>query len=285
MARRSNHEGHIRYRSDGRWEGAVMLAGRRHYASGRTRREASRKLASLRERHGAGTLRPPSRMTLTEFLADWLDAGRGDWKPKTYAGYESITRTYWNPELGHLRLQHLTAAHVSQALARWRNEERASGGTLLNVHRCLRRGLQVATYWGYLSTNPADAVEPPKARRRRPTLWSLGELRRFLAAAEGTDYGALWHLLIGTGCRIGEAMALDWTDFDLDVRSVSINKSVTFLHGERLVLPPKTDAGVRRVVLPEVTVEALRRWRALQARARLLGWTGVDSGRVGLHRG
>lgn len=43
-------------------------------------------------------------------------------------------------------------------------------------------------------------------------------------------------LLLGTGCRIGEAIGLRWNDVDMDKRMISINHSLTYYQGEKTLL-------------------------------------------------
>ena len=60
------------------------------------------------------------------------------------------------------------------------------------------------------------------------------------------------------GLRLGEALALTWADVDLEEGSVSIDKSAAELKsGERIVGPPKTKAGIRKVFVPPHVVPAL----------------------------
>ena len=178
MGRRANGEGSLRQKPDGRWEGAVQLSGRRYWVNGRTQAEARKKLKELGRRHTIGELTPPTRLTLGDFLDQWLETNKDDWKPKTLEGYRSLIANYWGEQLGHIRLQRLTAPLIASCYTRWASERNVTGGTLLNVHRCLHRALRVAVLWGYLPNNPADRVEPPKARRKRPKL-RVAELSRY----------------------------------------------------------------------------------------------------------
>ncbi len=281
MGRRANGEGSLRQKPDGRWEGTVQLSGRRYWVSGRTLAEARKKLKELGRRHNIGELTPPTRLTLGDFLDQWLETNKDDWKPKTWEGYRSLIDNYWGAELGHIRLQRLTAPLIASCYTRWASERDVTGGTLLNVHRCLHRALRVAVLWGYLPNNPADRVEPPKARRRRPRLWTPDEARHFLNGTTDSRWHALWSVLLGTGCRMGEALGLRWSDIDFDGRMMSIERSVSRpRHATPIVVRPKSAAGIRVVQLTGQTVEALRHWKVQQAEERLRHrgeWVAEDS--------
>ena len=258
MARRGNREGNIRKKGDGRWEASVQFAGRRYWASGRTKAEARTKLTDLKRRHHIGELTPPTRLTVAAFLDQWLAANEGEWKPKTLVGYQALVRNYWQAELGHVRLQQLTPPMIASCYARWKAERRIKGGTLLNVHRCLHRALRVAVLWGYIPNNPADRVEPPKASRSRPKLWTPDQARHFLDVTKHDRWHLLWSLLLGTGCRLGEALGLEWSDIDFDQGAVTIARSISYpRRSARVVVMPKTEAGRRTVQLPDVTLAVL----------------------------
>jgi integrase len=94
VRRRANGEGSLRRKPDGRWEGTVQLSGRRYWVSGRTETEARRKLKELGRQHNVGELVPPTRLTLGDFLDQWLETNKGDWKPKTLEGYRSLIDNY-----------------------------------------------------------------------------------------------------------------------------------------------------------------------------------------------
>lgn len=76
--------------------------------------------------------------------------------------------------------------------------------------------------------------------------------------------GNLFTVLLGTGLRIGEALALTWDDIGFDTGVISIYKTMTYKPGEDgrydyRISPPKTDAGIREVpMLDEVKAALLR---------------------------
>ena len=274
MSRRGNQEGTIRQRAENRWQGSISFDGQRHWVTGTSQAEVRRLLGELRTQHGVGELVRPSKVTLGHHLASWLEDGSADWKPKTVKEYESIIRVYLLPVGGNIPLQRLTPAMVSGWYARWRRERNVSGGTVLNVHRVLHRALTIAVRQGLVSRNVTDALEPPKARRKRPDLWSAEETARFVSMLPGDQWGALWAILLGSGCRLGEAVALRWDDLDRDTGTVAIERSTTWVGRAPVTGQPKTQSGTRSVTLPPFALEVLRRWKPSQTRLQLA--QGVD---------
>ncbi|NJD65033.1 MAG: site-specific integrase [Chloroflexi bacterium] len=282
MSRRGNNEGTIRQRADGKWEAAVQFNGRRHWLRAASQAEARRGLAELRRKHATGELVPPSRLTVAEHLGTWLEVAGADLRPRTRVDYEWVTRTFLIPAFGHVRLQRLTPAMVALEFARLNTAGTHSPKTRLNAFRTFHRALTVARYWGLIGTNPLDAVEAPKASRSAPSIWSRDEAETFLAALQPGAWDAtLFLILAGTGCRIGEALAARWDDFDRDTGALTIRRNIVTIHGAYVEGDPKTQAGKRTVVLPGFAIDGLKAWRPAQLAQRLAaGPSWRDSGRI-----
>lgn len=264
--KRGNGTGSVRQRTSGTFEATLRLNGRRWYVTGKTRADAERKLRALQEAQHRGELVPNTRVTVSEHLRDWLESG--DWKPATRDDYAAIVRLYLEPAWGHLRLQHLDAGRVARTFATWAGEGR-SGGRLLNIFRAAHRAFEVASQWGRIGSNPMERLQPPRARRSRPDMRPVGDVMSAIETVEDPRWRALLLLLLGTGVRLGEALALEWPSVDLLAGTVSVTRSASWVAGQRVEVAPKTASGTRAVTLPAFTIEALRRWRVEQAEERL----------------
>src|SRR5262245_14000538 len=101
MKRRSNQEGSIRKRPDGRWEARLVLGnGERKSLYGQTRQEVTRLLAeAIRERE-AGITATGDRQTVEQYLTSWLDVITHTVKPRTWQRYEELVRLRIIPPLG-----------------------------------------------------------------------------------------------------------------------------------------------------------------------------------------
>ena len=208
MPRRGNLEGTLRERTDGAWEGAIRVNGVRYWARGKSKREVQQSLRNLRRQHADDEPIAPSRITVEEHLKAWLEAYAGVWRPSTASGYEGIVRNYLVPAFGKKRLQSLSAADIAKQYAKWR-QAGVGGRVRAIIHLRLHRALREAVIWGLLPRNPADNVEPPRFKYRRPTLWTPEQAARFAISLVGDSWAeALWALEVGCGLRLGEACAL-----------------------------------------------------------------------------
>ena len=80
-------------------------------------------------------------------------------------------------------------------------------------------------------------------------------------------------LLASTGLRIGKALALRWTDLDLDAPRLRVTGTVRRVGGRVERTAPKSQRSRRTLPLSPAVVEALRSWRKVQAAERLRAGT------------
>jgi integrase len=88
-------------------------------------------------------------------------------------------------------------------------------------------------------------------------------------------WSALWHVLLGSGLRPGEAFALQWKNVDVeDVKAaeVKVRRNLVRVRGTAgyQLLKPKTKKSKRTVPLPESAAEELKRWKKKQLTQRML---------------
>lgn len=237
--------------------------------SAKTQAEALRLLRELQRQAEQGLLplgRPP---TVAQFLTQWLEGQRHSLRPRTWEGYESIVRTRLIPQLGRLRLDQVSPAHLAAAYDRLLGRG-LSAKSVLNTHRLLHRALEDAVRWGMLVRNPCDLVDPPRATRPAVRALDAGEVARLLEASATDDLGPLITVAVLTGLRLGELLGLTWDEVDLERGELSVVRSLQRVRGRGLVVvPPKTASSKRLVPLAPQAVAALREQRRRQLASRL----------------
>jgi len=263
--RKTNGEGTVYRRKDGRWQAALQVNGKRQVVYGRTRQAVTEKLRALQaQAHQVGRLPDAGNMTLGEFLQHWLEQAAPRLRPKTLADYQGLLRVHILPGLGGMRLSKLQPLHLARHYAALRKGG-ASGFRLEKIHCILHKALQDAFRWGLLASNPASLIDAPKRPHTERPLWTHEQvLLQAILDGHGGRYGPLLGFLLASGCRVGEALGLRWTDVDWTAGAVHIERQVTELCSKPLEGPPKTRAGIRTIALPAWGLELLRR-RWLQA--------------------
>lgn len=201
-------------------------------------------------------------------------------RPTTADSYRSYIDADIVPALGAYRLSAITPAHIDTFLRELRRSGRGTA-TITRIRAVLRSALSDAKRMRLVAYNAATDVDVPPVGRSLVTPWEPEEAAAFLDHVAAHRLDALFELLIFTGLRRGEALALRWTDVDLERGVVTIRSNLTEVRGVPHEGSPKTRKGVRRVDIGARTVGALLAHQLAQAaEQRELGTTWNPGGRV-----
>lgn len=212
-------------------------------------------------------------LTIGEYLDTWL-IGKHSLKPKTVSVYRDAIELYLRPHLGDIRLLELRAHHLDRfyvTISIGRRGRPLSPASIRRVHAVLRSALGTAVKRRLIPYNPAEHVElaPENPKRARP--WSATQARHFLDIVKDDRLATLYHLLLVTGMRRGEAVGLRWEDVDLDGECLFVVQQITEVRGRGVVGSPKTKRGTRVVPIDERTSGLLRQQRGAQRLERAAG--------------
>lgn len=137
-----------------------------------TRKDAEIRKAEIITSLSHGNYTATNKLTLGDYLKQWLENCCYDLAPRTKESYEKIINLHLIPNLGHILLKDLKPMHIQQyyrqALERGRKDHRGqslSPSTVIKHHRVLRAALKQAVGWDMLNKNPADFVKPPKQQK------------------------------------------------------------------------------------------------------------------------
>jgi integrase len=84
-------------------------------------------------------------------------------------------------------------------------------------------------------------VKRPRPKHRTRQSFTAEELHRFLEAARGDRFHALYLLLVDTGLRPGEALALEWEDVDLKAQRLAVRQNLENRRGRLKLKATKTE--------------------------------------------
>jgi integrase len=212
-------DGCVTKRKDGRWQAALVVNCKRRIVYGRTKAEARKKLAELRQQVArTGTLPEPGRRTVADLLEAWLEVAAQSLKPATLESYRDVARLHIIPAIGGVKLSKLEPLHLQKLYTHL--ERHGKRRTAQKVPCVVASSFSaLAVLWGWLGENPADRVLRPSYRPRRKELWTPEQLVIFLEGTRAHWLHPLFVFLIATGCRLGEALALRWEDVDLQAQA------------------------------------------------------------------
>jgi len=243
-----------------------------------TKKEAEKHLSEMLSQQDKGTFIKPTKTTLSAYLERWLtDYVKPNLGPRTYEGYESIIRCHLTPDLGRLQLMQLKPQHLQKYYAlklagvRQDRKDALTQTTVSHHHTCLHRALKMAVRWGLLTSNPADAVTPPRPQHSDMKTMNEDELQIFLAEAKKTPYYTMFYTFLFTGMRRSEVLALRWNDVDLLMCQISVTQTLHHLRdGSMVFRQPKTAKGRRLISLSPSLALVLTELKANQKQERNL---------------
>lgn len=248
---------------------------RRIEATGDSRSAARRVALKSFERTAAagGGAEYGRRTTFRDVAADWLVsveelAVAGRRSPRTAALYRHALERHVLPGRGELRLEELTTARIDWFV---RERRRTHGYAVAKLCRSVTSGVcGFAVRRDAMRFNPVrDVGALEVVSERQPRAMTSDEVSAWLAILDRSEFAREHDLpdfvrfLLGTGCRLGEALALTWDGVDLERGLVSVSATLIRVRGQGMLSKrPKTRAGVRVLRVPTWLVELLRKRRA-----------------------
>ena len=156
------------------------------------------------------------------------------------------------PYFGNKRVNDITAADIRQ----WQNELIKMGYSptyLKTINNQLSAIFNYAIRYYDLKSNPcAKAGSMGKSKAEEMDFWTVEEFRKFIDSVMNKRLSYMAFMtLYWTGMRLGELLALNPKDVDLEKRTISITKSYQRLGKKDVITPPKTPKSKRVITVPE----------------------------------
>lgn len=259
--RRPSGDGMVRKREDGRWEGRIVVGHKENgdsifrYIYADTQKELTVKLRQHIDIYQGVDLTNQSRMTLAEWLDQWLENIAGTIRPTTLARYQGAVRIHIDPHLGGSKpITQVTGKNVQKlydALASHENQitgKALDSSTIRGIHSMLHEALDAAKQAGLIPWNPTEEIPAPKFTCKSKQILTDEQLDTFMEAIQKDD---VWHDFfyteLTTGLRRGGLCGLKWEDFDEADGTLKVRRAV--VHQERgselTTWDTKTAAGTR----------------------------------------
>ncbi len=198
---------------------------------------------------------------------DWLD----EWlatcvkplvKTRTFEHYNSIVRLQIAPELGTRDMGELSLPVLQRFAAEL--SQRYSRNTVAGVINVIKNSLARAQASGLVKRQYSYAIKCPKATEKQVESFTAAEQRKIenYVAASGKPklFGVV--LCLYTGLRVGELLALEWSDIDLSCGMLTVSKTCRdcWQNGvyTKLVDTPKTSNSRRNIPVPRQLLPQLR---------------------------
>lgn len=248
--------------------------------TGRTQKEVKQKAKQEKiafQQDGFTRFQATSIASYQELAELWWESYKYTVKPNTQDNVKKLLDNHVLPLFGIYKLDKLTTPLIQSIVNKLADKtNKGEPGAYLHydkIHALNKRILQYGVTMQAISSNPARDVVLPrntqKAKRKKVKHFENQDLKKFLDYLEGLDQAkyrnlyeaTLYRFLLATGCRINEALALSWSDIDLENATISITKTLNHL-GQ--INSPKSKASYRDIDIDQGTITMLKTYQLRQ---------------------
>ena len=234
----------IKTRPDNRIEGRITVNGIRKSFYGKSKAEVKQKAKEYLVKVENG-FRDPQKILLSDYIMYWLVTYKlNKIEPSSYTRLYRVFDCQIRDTIGKKMIGNVTTKDIQQLIDEHANPPNdnikpfALSGLKKIIH-LLRPCFEMAVTENVICKNPCDNIRLPvescieKPTKRQITLTD-GEIEEFkqiaLARNKSGEYRSrdaiVLLLILNLGLRVGEALALEWSDIDLDSKIICINKTV-----------------------------------------------------------
>lgn len=257
MPKKKDYSSLFTLRKDGRYQGYYTDKKGRHFVYDK---DPEKLFYKLQEKKKEGE-QEPGEVLFPDIAEAWQREHRDEITERSWKNYEP----HYKQLLERYRtrqIESVTALDVSQHLA----QAKAQGysATVVNSIRSLYRMIfDYAIVHEHMKYNPVLAVKLPRGLKRGKRTAPTDAQMKIIFSSVERPFGLFPFLLLCTGMRKSEALALTWDDIDFGEKKINVTKSLDFLDGAHpKVKLPKTEAGRRSIPILNVLMEPLKEARA-----------------------
>lgn len=270
----------IRKRSDGRWEGRVRY---RNPVTGKpteksvyatTQRECVRKRNKLQNEIACGLYNEPTKITLEEYMRQWLDNDCKHLKQTSKQTYQQKAEKYIYPVIGQVKLTELRKVHVRRFVESLNerpleNQDGSKKGKTLspkyvrNLFGILHKALDQAVVDELIPKNVATGCKLPRCQKYKINVLEKEQMIQFIQEIREDRFESVFLIDLFTGMRKGEVLGLTWEHIDFDRGAIHICKQLQRYKDEYILVSPKHDS-VRTMYPAQVVMDILQQRRAEQ---------------------
>lgn len=239
------------------YQASVRINGRRLCKNFDKKSDADKWIRSQLDSRSDGTLDRIPKITLFEFCTEWITVYQSRVRPATLSLTKHLLNAFILPTLGDCKMTHIKTADVTSLMAQLLQTGRSARYSNMVLQLIRKIFNDAISDWEYVVPNPAAKVKPFKEEPKKLEFWDADEIAKFLQSVKEKEprHLPLFVFLMNTGCRIGEALSLHWSDVDLEQRIVCLRRTVDRISHK---VQDTTKGGkLRYVGLNEACVEAL----------------------------
>lgn len=219
-------------------------------------------------------------MKYSEWLTEWLNNYvRISAKHRTIERYSEIINNHLIPSVGEIELQELTPIilqkYISELLkcGNKRTGAGLSSSAVNSIITVIQNSLHTAYNLRYINDMVGDKLKRPKAVEKQIECFSVAEQKQIEQAVRDGKRPYMLGVLIClyTGLRIGELLALEWSDIDFSNGTLMVDKTCHYgvnINGKfgRIVDTPKTETSIRLIPLPKQLIPLMKEHKKIPSK-------------------
>ena len=168
-----------------------------------------------------------NNLTVGQWCGQWFAANRCKWNSNTEGGYRNLIYSHIIPSIGSVALSDLTKQTITDFYDSLQNRG-LSARSVWCVHLLLRRCMDEAAREQFIPYNPVRLCREPRAEEYKTAPLRLGQLQRYLNAAEQHGVLPIIYTGLSSGLRQCELITLSWAGFHVRYKYI--------LRGQRLLI-------------------------------------------------
>lgn len=229
--------------------------------------EAKEKLREMENRTRQALLPLDSSISLAKWVEEWIREvlPHKELANSTKELYKGLLATHViSASIGQVKVSALQSLRMEKFFKAELGE--ASASLRRNVYAALSHVFRDAVRTSLIATSPLRDVARPKSLKQEARFISQDDLTRLLESLQASRHIEVFNLILQTGLRRGEVLALSWSDVDLKNSRIHVNASLSSQKKRGAV---KTSKSQRTLDLNPTAVSILKRQRASLALEKL----------------
>lgn len=260
-------------RKDGLYSGYVWVTNLKNekvkkYAYAKTKQAVKAKLDEIKKMENEKVIINREEIIFKDFALTFIEDIRTELAARTIESYQSLIKNYLMPILEDKKMNEIVQRDIQQVLSR---------ANALNRSEQTRKRIQALTHQIFRNATDNNIIEKSPVKnlkkikkikgKEKPMILSQEEEAAFIDAIADSEHKVLYYLILKTGMRIGEALALEWDDIDFEKNKISIQRSVgrvtvTDVQGNKkstiLLGDTKTYNSRRCIKVPPLVIQNLK---------------------------